>query len=76
MQTFKVEDMTCGGCAANIRSAVSRVEGVRSVTADPQTKDVVVDAGADVSREQIVAAITAAGYTQIRPVEAPAQATS
>ncbi|HEU4325289.1 MAG TPA: heavy metal-associated domain-containing protein [Roseiflexaceae bacterium] len=76
MQTFKVEDMTCGGCAASIRSAVSRVEGVRSVTADPQSKDVVVDAAAGVSREQIVATLTAAGYTQIRVVEVPAQAAS
>ena len=72
MHTFKVEDMTCGGCASNIRTAVSQVPGVRSVTADPRSKDVVVDAPEEVSREQIVAAISAAGYTAITPVEAPA----
>ena len=65
--TFKVEDMTCGGCAAAIKQAVSRVPGVSAVNANPSSKDVVVDA-ADVSHETIVAAINAAGYTQITPV--------
>ena len=67
---FKVEDMTCGGCAASIKRAVSRVVGVSAVDANPSTKDVVVDASGEVSRETIVAAINAAGYTQITPVEA------
>ena len=67
---FKVEDMTCGGCAASIKRAVSRVPGVSNVEANPSSKDVVVDASGEVSRETIVAAINAAGYTQITPVEA------
>ena len=67
---FKVEDMTCGGCAASIKRAVSRVPGVSTVEANPSSKDVVVDAAADVSRETIVAAINAAGYSQITAVEA------
>ena len=67
---FKVEDMTCGGCAASIKRAVSHVPGVSGVEANPSSKDVVVDAAADVSRETIVAAINAAGYSQITAVEA------
>jgi copper chaperone CopZ len=67
---FKVEDMTCGGCAASIKRAVSRVPGVSSVAANPSSKDVVVDTSAEVSRETIVAAINAAGYTEITAVEA------
>ena len=67
---FKVEDMTCGGCAASIKRAVSRVPGVSSVEANPSSKDVVVDTSADVSREAIVAAIQGAGYTEITAVEA------
>ena len=67
---FKVEDMTCGGCAASIKRAVSRVPGVSSVEANPSSKDVVVDASAEVSHETIVAAINAAGYTQITTVDA------
>ena len=49
--TFKVEDMTCGGCAASIKQAVSRVPGVSGVDANPSSKDVVVNVSADVSRE-------------------------
>jgi copper chaperone len=67
---FKVEDMTCGGCAASIKRAVSRVPGVSSVEANPSSKDVVVEASADVNRETIVAAIEAAGYTEITSVGA------
>jgi copper chaperone len=70
LYAFKVEDMTCGGCAASIKRAVSRVPGVSSVGANPSSKDMVVDTSADVSRETIVAAIEAAGYTQITTVDA------
>jgi len=68
--TFKVQDMTCGGCATSLKRAVSRVPGVSTVEATPSSKDVVVDAVADVSREAIVAAIQAAGYTEITAVDA------
>jgi copper chaperone CopZ len=67
---FKVQDMTCSGCAASIKRAVERVPGVSTVEANPSTKDVVVDMSADVSREAIVAAIEAAGYTQITAADA------
>lgn len=67
---FKVEDMTCSGCAASIKRAVSRVAGISSVEANPASKDVVVDTSADVSRETIIAAIEAAGYRQITVAEA------
>ena len=68
--TFKVADMTCGGCAASIKQAVSSVPGVSGVDANPSSKDVVVNASADVSRETIVAAINGAGYTDITVVDA------
>jgi copper chaperone len=72
MYRFKVEDMSCGGCAASIRNAVLRVPGVRAIDADPQSKDVVVDAPADVTREAIVAAINKAGYTEVTELAEPA----
>ena len=70
MYAFKVEDMTCGGCAASVRKSVSAVAGVSTVSADPQTKDVVVETAPEVSREQVIAAINAAGYREITVVEA------
>ena len=68
--TFKVADMTCGGCAASIKQAVSRVPGVSGVDANPSSKDVVVNVSADISRATIVAAINGAGYTDITVVDA------
>ena len=70
MYSFKVQDMTCGGCAASVRKAVSAVAGVSAVTADPQSKDVVVEAAPEVTREAVVAAINSAGYREITVVEA------
>ena len=71
MYQFKVEDMTCGGCAASVRTAVLSVPGVRSIEADPASKDVVVDAPAEVTREAIVAAIQQAGYSEITVLDQP-----
>jgi copper chaperone len=70
MYTFKVQDMTCGGCAASVRKAVSSVAGVSAVTADPQTKDVVVEAAPEVTREALISAINTAGYREITVVGA------
>jgi copper chaperone len=70
MYTFKVDDMTCGGCAASVRKSVSRVPGVTAVTANPETKDVVVEASADVTRDAVIGAINLAGYREITVVEA------
>lgn len=69
MYSFKVQDMTCGGCASSVRKAVSSVAGVSSVTADPQSKDVVVEAAPEVTREAVIAAINEAGYREITVVE-------
>ncbi len=71
MYTFKVQDMTCGGCAASVRKAVSGVAGVSSVSADPATKDVVVEAAPMVTREAVIAAINGAGYREITVVATP-----
>ena len=40
-----------------------------AVTADPQSKDVVVEAAPEVTREAVIAAINTAGYRQISVVE-------
>ncbi len=68
MYTLNVNDMTCGGCAASIRKAVSSVPGVSAVSADPETKRVVVEAAAEVSSDAVIAAISAAGYREISVV--------
>lgn len=69
MYVFNVQDMTCGGCAASVRKAVSGVPGVNSINANPVTKEVIVEAAAEVSREAIITAINTAGYRKITVVE-------
>ena len=58
--TFQVPAMSCGHCVASITKALEAL-GAR-VMADPATKKVEVSAPAGVSREQLAAALSAAGY--------------
>lgn len=69
MYAFKVQDMTCGGCAASVRNSVSRLPGVSAVNTNPATRDVVVEAAPEVTRAAIIAAINTAGYREITVVE-------
>jgi copper chaperone CopZ len=71
MYAFKVQDMTCGGCAASVRKSVSRLPGVTAVNTNPATRDVVVEAAPEVSREAVIAAINTAGYREITVIETP-----
>jgi copper chaperone len=59
--SVRVDDMTCGHCAATIKGAIeSAIPGSR-VTADPQAKLVRVEGASDPAR--INGIITLAGYT-------------
>ncbi len=61
---FKVEGMTCGGCARSVRQALEAVPGVtvvRVVAGEP----VQVRLEEEVGRDQMTAAVERAGF---RPV--------
>lgn len=61
---FTVTGMTCGGCENAVKRAVSRLDGVRSVTASHSENRVIVDVdGAATDRARIIDAIRKAGYT-------------
>jgi uncharacterized protein len=62
MIELTVGDMTCGHCAQNIENAVCDMEGVKSVSANPDSKKVIIDAD-ESRREALKAAIVKAGYT-------------
>jgi copper chaperone len=65
MLTFKVEDMTCGGCAASIKRALARADAAAAVDVDVPAKLVKVNpAAADAAG--IEAAIREAGFTPVR----------
>lgn len=57
---FHIETMTCGGCARGVTKAIQGVDAAATVTADPPNRRVEVTTTAP--REQIVAALTEAGF--------------
>jgi copper chaperone CopZ len=66
--TLKSSSIRCAGCANNVRSVLSKSQGVRSVRVDPATKlvDVEFDEQAT-SAASIATRLADAGY----PVDAP-----
>lgn len=58
---IKVPDMMCGACVDKITNAIRAIAPHAQISADPQTKLVVVTG--EGTTEQIKAAITQAGYT-------------
>jgi copper chaperone len=58
--TFQVPDLSCGHCVATVTRALAPLGA--HVEADPTTKQVRVSVPPTVSRDRLVAALTAAGY--------------
>lgn len=68
--TLKSNAIHCGGCASNVRAALLKSQGVRSVQVEPATKAVTVEFDENAtSVESISSRLAAAGY----PVDAPAE---
>jgi len=62
-QSFAVEKMTCATCPIAVKKAMSRVDGVQSVTVDLETKTAVaVFDPAQTSAKAIAAASTDVGF--------------
>lgn len=64
--TLKIGGMTCQGCVRSLTNVLSRLPGVASaqVSLENATAEVHYDA-AEISVEQMRAAITAAGYAAL-----------
>ncbi len=64
--SFQVKGMTCGGCAANVESAIKNVAGVKTaqVDLDTETAKVVFDP-AKTNREVIAEAVKKSGYIPV-----------
>ena len=62
--TFRIEGMSCDGCARNVERALKNLKGAShvEVTLDPGTAVVRVDA-AHLNASQVEAAITALGFS-------------
>ncbi|WP_255631891.1 heavy metal translocating P-type ATPase [Caballeronia sp. dw_19] len=68
--------MTCASCVRRVEKALAKVPGVEQVSVNLATEKATVHADTSVSREQLVAAVTKAGYeaTFIEPEAAPVAA--
>lgn len=61
MQTFRVPDMTCGGCVRAITNAVKEADPAASVAAEVETHMVKIESA--LAADKLLAAIQDAGFT-------------
>ncbi|MET8361297.1 heavy metal-associated domain-containing protein [Micromonospora sp. NPDC005171] len=61
-KTYKVNGMTCNGCANKVKAGVGAVDGIASVEADSATGQVTVTSDGNIDDAIIVRAIQGAGY--------------
>ncbi|CAN7714550.1 heavy metal translocating P-type ATPase [Caballeronia sp. LjRoot29] len=73
---FAIGGMTCASCVRRVEKALAKVPGVGQVSVNLATEKATVHADASVPRDQLVAAVTKAGYeaTFIEPEAAPVAA--
>jgi copper chaperone len=60
--TYTVQGMTCGHCVSSVTEEVSALDGVRNVEVDLVSGLVTVTSDADLSEDDVRAAVTEAGY--------------
>jgi len=60
--TLTAPDIVCDGCASAIRHALARVPGVSGIDVDVAAKEVTVEHGNLLTREEIAAALDKAGF--------------
>lgn len=63
---YQVTGMTCGHCELSIREEVEQIAGVDAVEVSAQTGKLAVTGADTVTEEQILAAVTEAGYSAVR----------
>lgn len=63
--TYSVEGMTCVHCKMAVEKEVGAIEGVTSVEASVEAKNVTVT-GDNVSVDDVAAAVEEAGYTLVK----------
>lgn len=62
-QSYLVDGMTCGHCAASVSREVRALDGVESVEVDVPSRTVAVASVAPIAEEAIAAAVAEAGYS-------------
>ena len=67
--TLAVGGMTCASCAARIEKRLNKIDGVHA-TVNFATEQASIDFGDDVTRDELVAAVEATGYSATLPAAA------
>lgn len=57
---FHIENMTCGGCARGVTSAIKAIDPEANISTDPPTRTVMVET--IVTKEKVVSALKEAGF--------------
>lgn len=57
---FRIENMSCGGCAKSVAAAIRSVDAKAEILSDPPNRKVEVTTGA--SRAEVEAVLEEAGY--------------
>ena len=57
-----IEGMHCASCAGNIERSVSKVKGVKSISASALTKKAFLEVEEDVNEDEIKLAVKKTGY--------------
>lgn len=60
---FHIENMTCGGCARGVTSAIKAVDPEANITTDPATRTVNVETNA--AKDEIISALNDAGFPPV-----------
>ena len=61
-KTLNVNGMMCPKCVARVEKALNGIEGVQKVEVSLEGKNAVVDCGDDLDAQELVDAVTKAGY--------------
>lgn len=64
--TYTVTGMTCGHCAASVKSEIGKIDGVTGVDVDLESGSVRVESTAALSEDAVLAAVDEAGYEVAR----------
>ncbi|CAL9669742.1 heavy-metal-associated domain-containing protein [Saccharothrix sp. NPDC042600] len=63
--TYTVSGMTCGHCVSSVTEELTAVEGVTGVDVQLATGAVTVTSTRELSRDEVEAAVTEAGYALV-----------
>jgi copper chaperone len=63
---YQVTGMSCGHCEASVRSEVSKITGVEVVAVDAASGSLIVRSAAELSDDDVLAAVDEAGYEAAR----------